>query len=117
MVEISRYPLESLEHNQFTIKSDVWSYAVTVWEVFSRGVQPYNGFQYKQVFDYLKSGMRLEKPRKCSEQIYELLVRCWSYKAKSRPTFIEITEFFSWYTENRETKASRIHFQSRGVLI
>ena len=40
-----RYSPESLNEFKFTHKSDVWSYGVTVWEVFSQGETPKKDLQ------------------------------------------------------------------------
>ncbi|WAQ95012.1 FGFR2-like protein, partial [Mya arenaria] len=50
-----------------TEKSDVWSYAVTLWEIFSLGQTPYGKTQSREVPKQLKRGTRLQKPEQCDD--------------------------------------------------
>src|SRR5690242_9556913 len=36
--------IESLEHNIYTVKTDVWSYGVLVWELMTGGETPYKNY-------------------------------------------------------------------------
>ena len=37
-------PPETLSHNKFTVKSDIYSYGVLMWEIFSYGSLPFDGY-------------------------------------------------------------------------
>ena len=39
-----------------------WSYGVLLWEMFTFGAEPYQGFENIEIPDYLRSGRRLHKP-------------------------------------------------------
>ena len=86
--------IESLdpETRLFSRKSDVWSYGVLVWELMTRGEDPYGNdfFDVATHLLCLKNGYRLPKPELCPESVYELLLKCWSAKRKDRPSFMEI---------------------------
>ena len=57
---------ESLESRMFSQKSDVWSYGVTLFEVFNFGDAPYSGDavsnSLRDFILLLKSGYKLECP-------------------------------------------------------
>ncbi|OXA52017.1 Vascular endothelial growth factor receptor 1 [Folsomia candida] len=88
--------LESLADMTFSSKSDVWSYAVTLSEIFTLGEIPYPGHQFCLEFVYdLKAGLRPNKPRFVPQEIWALMERCWKKDAKIRPTFSEIVQIFA----------------------
>ncbi|XP_067847314.1 tyrosine-protein kinase receptor TYRO3 [Heptranchias perlo] len=79
--------LESLADNVYTVHSDVWSFGVTMWEIAARGQTPYPGVENAEIFDYLIRGQRLKQPPHCTDELYELMYRCWHIDPKLRPTF------------------------------
>ncbi|CAL8068575.1 unnamed protein product [Orchesella dallaii] len=86
---------ESLTKMEFTSKSDVWSYGVTFWEIFSLGKAPYGATNWTLEFpDELQKGLRLGKPEFSSDQIYRKILDCWNLDVELRPKFSELVEFF-----------------------
>jgi serine/threonine protein kinase len=54
---------EALQFLTFSPKSDVWSFAVTLWEIFSLSQVPHGGSSYSEQFmAEIESGVRLIKP-------------------------------------------------------
>ena len=39
-------------------------------------------------------GKRLERPGKCPEHTYKLMLRCWDLEPSKRPTFADLHEIF-----------------------
>jgi len=81
---------EALKYGKFSIKSDVWSYGVVVWEIFTFGEQPYTGQTNHEVVKALNAGERLEKPEKCPDDIDNLMKQCWNIDPIKRPSFSQI---------------------------
>jgi serine/threonine protein kinase len=83
---------ESIEEQIFNTKTDVWSYGVLVWELLTRGTTPYPQIKNNLIFDHLKKGNRLPKPKYCPKSVYIILLECWSENPISRPSFANINE-------------------------
>ncbi|XP_037933193.1 fibroblast growth factor receptor homolog 1 [Teleopsis dalmanni] len=84
---------ESLQEKFYDSQSDVWSYGVLLWEIMTYGEQPYpNIMSAEELYSYLITGQRMEKPPRCSLNIYMLMRQCWHFDSSSRPTFKEIVE-------------------------
>ncbi|XP_069463939.1 tyrosine-protein kinase Mer isoform X2 [Ambystoma mexicanum] len=82
--------IESLADRIYTIKSDVWAFGVTMWEIITRGMTPYPGVQNHEIYDYLFQGHRLKQPSDCLDELYELMYLCWRADPVDRPTFTDL---------------------------
>ena len=89
-IAIRWMPLESITHNLFTVYSDVWSYGVVLWEVFSFALQPYYGLTHEQVIRYIIDGKVLSLPDNTPMDIYEIMKLCWAYTPEERPSFLSL---------------------------
>ncbi|KAM9604611.1 vascular endothelial growth factor receptor 1 [Trichechus inunguis] len=84
---------ESIFDKIYSTKSDVWSYGVLLWEIFSLGGSPYPGVQMDEDFcSRLKEGMRMRAPEYATPEIYQLMLDCWHKDPKERPRFAELVE-------------------------
>nr|AKF17681.1 insulin-like receptor [Macrobrachium rosenbergii] len=82
---------EALELGRYTSRSDVWSYGVLLWEIYTRGLQPYQGYKNQQVHEKVIAGtLRLEQPAPCPDFMYAIMNQCWRREPKERPTFIQL---------------------------
>lgn len=92
---IKWYAPESYNYGTFSHASDVWSYGVTLWEMFSFGKQPYGDMKGIEAIQIVESGKRLERPEDCPDEIYQVMLDCWAYNPDARPTFRQLVDVFS----------------------
>uniref|UniRef100_A0A671PIG2 Proto-oncogene tyrosine-protein kinase receptor Ret n=1 Tax=Sinocyclocheilus anshuiensis TaxID=1608454 RepID=A0A671PIG2_9TELE len=84
--------IESLFDHIYTTQSDVWSFGVLLWEIVTLGGNPYPGIAPERLFNLLKTGYRMEKPENCTDEMYNLMLRCWKQEPDKRPTFSDISK-------------------------
>jgi serine/threonine protein kinase len=60
---------ESIFDGEFTIKSDVWSFAILVCEIFNFGNQPYSGMSNNEIKLALKNNKIHELPDNCPNEM------------------------------------------------
>lgn len=83
-------PAESCLYGKFTTESDVWSFGVVLWEIFSFGQQPYYGYSNTEVIEMVRARQLLPCPAGCPAHIFAMMRDCWSEVPTQRPTFYEL---------------------------
>ncbi|XP_031215512.1 tyrosine-protein kinase transmembrane receptor ROR2 [Mastomys coucha] len=88
---------EAVMYGKFSIDSDIWSYGVVLWEVFSYGLQPYCGYSNQDVVEMIRSRQVLPCPDDCPAWVYTLMIECWNEFPSRRPRFKDIhSRLRSW---------------------
>uniref|UniRef100_A0A8C2KVD2 Tyrosine-protein kinase n=1 Tax=Cyprinus carpio TaxID=7962 RepID=A0A8C2KVD2_CYPCA len=81
---------EAISHGRFSNKSDVWSFGVLLYEMFTYGGVPYPAFSNQDVYNMITSGYRMPSPPKCPSHIYDIMLMCWKDSSHERPDFNEL---------------------------
>lgn len=103
------YAPETLSQRKFSHKSDVWSFGVTLYEIFTFGESPNlnnnSNLDANKILDLLTSGVRLECPKFCPQSLYDdVMSVCWNLTPKLRPKFSELYERLTFkLNENGES--------------
>ncbi|XP_073432080.1 tyrosine-protein kinase FRK [Dendrobates tinctorius] len=97
---------EAIRKNEFSVKSDVWSFGILLYEITAYGKMPYPGMTGRQALEKLDQGYRMPKPFNCPQDLYGIMLECWNANPENRPTF----ETLQWKLEDYfETESSSYH--------
>uniref|UniRef100_A0A914DMR4 receptor protein-tyrosine kinase n=1 Tax=Acrobeloides nanus TaxID=290746 RepID=A0A914DMR4_9BILA len=91
--------LESLISKVFSEKSDVWSFGVLIYEMFSFGRVPYAGLNDDELVGFLENGHRLERLMNVDQSLHEIMTECWMSNPEDRPKFTYLEEKFHVFIE------------------
>ncbi|GFO30608.1 fibroblast growth factor receptor [Plakobranchus ocellatus] len=83
---------EALFDRKYTSKSDVWSYGVLLWEIFTLGGNPYPSVPVEALFAKLKEGHRMERPPYASAKMYHIMRQTWQEDPSKRPCFKQLVQ-------------------------
>lgn len=93
---------ECIRERKFTHKSDVWAFGVTVWELLTFGMKPFEDYDTKDVPLAIERGARLHQPSNMSAEVYKVMYACWFYNPDSRPNFRSILVNFVSFARDPE---------------
>lgn len=98
--------VESIRSGIFSTQSDVWSYGVVLWELFSLARTPYPGFDNRSVLHMLSDGYRMEKPEFAPQRLYDFMLECWNVEPAKRPSFTDLACKLGVLLEDSEREVS-----------
>ncbi|XP_029442673.1 vascular endothelial growth factor receptor kdr-like, partial [Rhinatrema bivittatum] len=82
---------EAIFDKTYTTQSDVWSFGVLLWEIFSLGASPYPGVHIDEDFCLrLKEGTRMRPPEYTTPEMYQTMLDCWHGVPTERPNFTDL---------------------------
>ena len=91
--------LEAALYNRYTIKTDIWSFGIVIYEIITYGRFPYPGMTNREVLEKVFDGYRMPCPRNCPQKLHDIMLDCWRHDPGSRPTFKSLQwtleEFFT----------------------
>ncbi|XP_036889973.1 tyrosine-protein kinase Tec isoform X1 [Sturnira hondurensis] len=96
-------PPEVFNYSRFSSKSDVWSFGVLMWEVFTEGRMPFEKNTNYEVVTMVTHGHRLHRPKLASKYVYEVMLRCWQEKPEGRPSFGDLLRTIDELVECEDT--------------
>uniref|UniRef100_A0A8D3DGQ4 receptor protein-tyrosine kinase n=1 Tax=Scophthalmus maximus TaxID=52904 RepID=A0A8D3DGQ4_SCOMX len=84
---------ESIFDCVYTVQSDVWSYGILLWEIFSLGKSPYPCMAVdSRFYKMVKRGYQMSQPDFAPPEIYTIMKMCWNLEPTERPTFSKISQ-------------------------
>lgn len=86
-------PPEALLHQIYSLKTDIFSFGVTLMEVWRDGRRPWDDVEKNtDVAELVIGGARMKRPSNMNRQIYELVQDCWRESETQRPTFAALAQ-------------------------
>ncbi|KAJ6652406.1 hypothetical protein lerEdw1_011524 [Lerista edwardsae] len=90
MLPIRWMPPESILYRKFTTESDIWSFGVVLWEIFTYGKQPWYQLSNAEAIECITQGRELERPRTCPAEIYDVMQSCWQREPQQRQSMRDV---------------------------
>ncbi|KAI3382712.1 hypothetical protein SNEBB_006906 [Seison nebaliae] len=99
---------EAISSSIFTEQTDIWSFGILLFELFSLGYDPYSSWRSMEfigienskkdipfgelINGIMRGNIRPSKTSLTPKSIYELMCCCWKLNEKERPSFSQLNE-------------------------
>ncbi|VDL61227.1 unnamed protein product [Hymenolepis diminuta] len=88
---------EAALSGRFTVKSDVWSFGIVIYEIITHGQVPYPSMNNTETLNQVSTGYRMPRPANCPEGVYEIMLQTWDATPERRPPFEYLCTYFEEY--------------------
>ena len=101
---------EAMQTLKFTEASDVWSFGITLFEMFTDNGLPYPELNNDEVIMKVQAGVRPTQPPGCPAAMFELMARCWAADSASRSVDL-LRPGPAWFCARRTQRSKRVEYQ------
>jgi fyn-related kinase len=112
--ELTKFPIKwtapemfqfDIRLREYTIKSDVWSFGILMYELITLGGEPYRGIKSSEVVRAFKDRWyRIPiPPGLCTSEFYAVMLKCWKHDPSERPTFHYLFDYFDCFDINNQS--------------
>ncbi|EDQ86860.1 uncharacterized protein MONBRDRAFT_27900 [Monosiga brevicollis MX1] len=93
---------EAVAERKYTTSSDVWSFGVVLSEIWGKGARPYGNKSNLEVVQSIERGERMPKPPRCPWPVYDVMLKCWKYARRERPSFERLVDVMANFLQQLE---------------
>ncbi|RWS13873.1 Tyrosine-protein kinase CSK-like protein [Dinothrombium tinctorium] len=97
---------EALKYHRFSNKSDMWSFGILLWEIYSFGRVPYPRIPLVDVVKHVEKGYKMEAPDGCPSEIYEIMRQAWDLDPEARPSFAVVLKKLESFLKKFQASAN-----------
>ena len=86
---------EAIFYKRYSEKSDVWSFGMTLYEIWSIGEKPWTGYSNEDVLLALSKLEVLNRPYTCPQGVFSVMLECWTHNQDLRPSFLQVSHMLA----------------------
>jgi serine/threonine protein kinase len=84
---------EVLSKGEYSKYSDIWSFGVLMYEIFTNGLVPYSELPLEVIYEkIIKESYIMEKPIEINDQLWSIMLKCWNKIPSERSSFIDLAK-------------------------
>ena len=85
---------------KFSVASDIWSFGITMWEIYTFGELPYFLFDNQDIRTQIVKGVTLDIPERCPISLHPIMKQCWKLNPEDRCSFQDIVSVLTDVHDN-----------------